>query len=125
MNKINENILPKEVAPKKKKSFGSIYIKPILDGTFLSKESAAKELPFISFLLLLIILFISNTFFAQNTARRIYKYKQEVKELRLKSISVKSKLMDNTRRTVIIEKVKDLGLIETLIPPQKIFAEKK
>lgn len=78
-----------------------------------------------AFLLFLIILFISNTFWAQGTVRKIDKYKQEVKELRIKSISIKAKLMDNTRQTQIADKVKNLGLQESLTPPKKIFIDKK
>jgi len=110
-------------APKSKKSFASAYIKPLLDGTFLSKENTTKELPFIAFILLLIILFISNTFWAQNTVRKINKYKNEVKELRIKSISVKARLMDNTRQTQIADKVKNMGLYESLTPPKKIYIQ--
>ena len=77
-----------------------------------------------AFLLFLIILFISNTFWAQGTVRKIDKYKQEVKELRIKSISIKAKLMDNTRQTQIANKVKNIGLEESLTPPKKIYVKK-
>lgn len=77
------------------------------------------------FLLFLIILFISNTFWAQGTVRKIDKYKREVKELRINSISMKSKLMDNTRQTQIADKVKNLGLVESILPPKKIYVKKE
>lgn len=125
MNKVKENIEEKVVRPRNKKSFLSSYIKPLLDGTFLSKEKNAKELPFIGFILFLVIIFISNTFLAQNTVRKITRYKKEVKELRLKSISVKSKLMDNTRQTQVAQRVQNLGLHESLVPPKKIYVSKK
>ncbi len=121
MNNIKEDISPKKQTAKTQKNFISAYIKPWLDGSFLSKESSAKELPFMVFLLFLIILFISNTFWAQGTVRKIDRYTQEVKELRIKSISLKAKLMDNTRQTQIAGKVKDLGLVESLTPPKKIY----
>lgn len=125
MNKVKDNIKPNKEAPKTHKSFMSTYIKPLLDGSILSPESTSKELPFMIFLLFLIILFISNTFWAQGTVRKIDKYTQEVKELRIKSISVKAKLMDNTRQTNIVNKVSDLGLVESTVPPKKIYVEKE
>lgn len=125
MNKVKNDINPKEAPKKAKKSFASAYIKPLLDGSFLSKESSAKELPFMAFLLFLIIIFISNTFWAQGTVRKINKYKKEVKELRIKSISTKAKLMDNTRLSHIANKVKNLGLQESLKPPKKIYITKE
>lgn len=125
MNKINEEINSNNKSAKPKKSFASAYIKPLLDGSFLSKESSTKELPFMVFLLFLIIIFISNTFWAQSTVRKINKYKEDVKELRIKSISVKAKLMDNTRQSQISNKVKSLGLTESLMPPKKIYIQKE
>lgn len=124
MNNVKEEIKLKKGPAKSRKSFGSAYIKPLLDGSFLSKEGSSKELPFMGFLLLLIIIFISNTFWAQGTVRKIDKYEKEVKELRIKSISVKAKLMDNTRQTQVARRVKDLGLVESLRPPKKIYVEK-
>jgi hypothetical protein len=125
MNKVKNDINPKEAPKKVKKSFATAYIKPLLDGSFLSKESSTKELPFMAFLLFLIIIFISNTFLAQGTVRRINKNKEEVKELRIKSISIKAKLMDNTRQSHIANMVKKLGLNESLKPPKKIYVKKE
>ncbi|RLD38816.1 MAG: hypothetical protein DRI74_02740 [Bacteroidetes bacterium] len=125
MNEFKDDTEPKKALKKAKKSFVNAYVKPLLDGSFLSKESSAKELPFMAFLLFLIILFISNTFWAQSTVRKIEKYKEEVKELRIKSISVKAKLMDNTRQTNIADKVAKLGLKESLKPPKKIYVKKE
>lgn len=125
MNNIKEDTSPLKVTVKSRKGFASAYIKPLLDGSFLSKEGSAKELPFMGFLLLLIIIFISNTFWAQGTVRKIDKYEQEVKELRIKSISVKAQLMNSSRQTLVAKKVKDMGLEESLLPPKKIFVEKE
>lgn len=125
MNKVKDDISPKKAPGKTKKSFANAYIKPLLDGSFLSTESSTKELPFMAFLLFLIIIFISNTFWAQGTVRKINKYKEEVKELRIKSISIKARLMDNTRQSHIVDKVKNLGLKESLKPPKKIYVKKE
>lgn len=124
MNQVKENSEEKVQKTGNKKSFLNMYIKPFLAGTFLSKESHEKELPFVGWVLLLVIVFISNTFWAQDTVRKITHYKIEVQELRLKSIAVKSKLMDNTRQTQVAEKVRNLGLHESMTPPKKIYYKK-
>jgi hypothetical protein len=125
VNKINNHSELKKEVKRTKKSFASTYIKPLLDGSFLSSKSSTKEFPFMVFLLFLVILFISNTFWAQGTVRKITKCKNEVKELRIKSISVKAKLMDNTRQTKIAAKVKHMGLEESAQPPKKIYIKKE
>jgi len=125
MNQIKEDKGPVLENWKPRKNFAKAYIKPLLDGSFLSRENSSKELPFMAFLLFLIIIFISNTFWAQGTVRKITKYKEEVKELRIKSISVKAKLMDNTRQTHIADMVEKFNLYESVKPPKKIYVEKE
>lgn len=123
MNKIKEQ--EKEVKKERKKStnFFFRYIRPVLDGSFISREKTEKNFPFIFYILLLIILFISNTFRAQDTQRQINKTKEEVKALRIKSIYMKSQLMESTTPTKMADLVKHLGLEESEVPPQKITIE--
>ena len=108
---------------RKKLNFFVRYIRPILDGSFVSRERMEKNLSFIFYIILLIILFISNTFHAQDTQRRIEHAKEEVKVLRIKSIYMKSRLMESTRPTRMAELVKDMGLKESATPPQKIIVK--
>lgn len=123
MNKIKD-IEEKEVKEAKKgNNFFFRYIKPILDGSVISRERTEKNFLFIFYIILLIILFISNTFKAQDTQRRIDNTKEEVNTLRIKSIYTKSLLMESTRPTRMAELVKDLGLSESSVPPQKIIVE--
>ena len=108
----------------KAKSFLFRYVRPILDGSIISRERTEKDFPFIFFIILILIIFISNTFIAQNTQREINKTKQEVQVLRIKSIYMKSLLMESTRPTKMAELVKNMGLKESEVPPQKITVKK-
>jgi len=99
------------------------YIRPILDGSILSREKTEKNFPFIFYVIILIILFISNTFRAQDTQRRINTTKEKVKAYRIKSIYMKSLLMESTRPTKMADLVKGMGLKESEVPPQKITVE--
>ena len=114
------NIKKESIAKKKSNNFFFRYIRPILDGSILSREKTEKNFPFIFYVILLIILFISNTFRAQDTQRRINTTKEEVKAYRIKSIYMKSLLMESTRPTKMSELVKGMGLKESEVPPQKI-----
>jgi len=124
MNKIKEEEIKEVKAPKKKNNFFFKYIRPILDGSFISREKTEKNFPFIFYIILLIILFISNTFRAQDTQREINKTKEEVKALRIKSIYMKSQLMESTTPTKMSDLVKHLGLKESEVPPHKIHVKK-
>ena len=125
MNKIKDIEHPEDENMKQEKAnnFFIRYIRPILDGSIISRERTEKNFPFIFYIILLIILFISNTFHAQDTQREIIRTKEEVKVLRIKSIYVKSLLMESTRPTKMAELVKGMGLKESEVPPQKIIAK--
>ena len=109
---------------RKTKSFLFRYVRPILDGSIISRERTEKDFPFIFFIIFILIIFISNTFRAQNTQREINKTKQEVQVLRIKSIYTKSLLMESTRPTKMAELVKNMGLKESEVPPRKIIVKK-
>jgi len=122
MNKVKD-IKKEGVAKEKSNNFFFRYIRPILDGSILSREKTEKNFPFIFYIILLIILFISNTFRAQDTQRRIDSTKEEVKAYRIKSIYMKSLLMESTRPTKMADLVKEMGLKESEVPPRKIRIE--
>ena len=124
MNKIVEPE-NKEIKQKKKpNNFFFKYVRPILDGSILSRERTEKNFLFVFYIIFLILLFISNTFRAQDTQRKIDKTKEEVKELRIRSIYMKSQLMESTRPTKMAKMVEHLGLKESEVPPQKIIVKK-
>jgi len=125
MNKIKdiEQDAAMNYGDRKKVNFFVRYIRPILDGSFVSRDKMEKNLPFIFYIILLIIFFISNTFHAQDTQRRIEDAKEEVKVLRIKSIYAKSRLMESTRPTKMADLVKDMGLEESDVPPAKIIVK--
>ncbi len=126
MNKIKdiESSEQENIKMKKSNNFFIRYIKPILDGSIISRERTEKNFPFIFYIILLIILFISNTFHAQDTQRKINQTKEQVKVLRIKSIYMKSRLMESTRPTKMADLVNDIGLKESEVPPQKIIVKK-
>ena len=123
MNKV-KNKEDKRQPKVDKKNFFFLYIRPILDGSIISRENTVRNFPFIFYIILLIILFISNTFRAQDTQRRINQTTKEVHTLRIKSIYMKSQLMESTRPTKMAKMVKKLGLQESSVPPQRIIVKK-
>ncbi len=122
MNKIT-NKEDKQQPKAAKKNFFFRYIRPILDGSIISRENTVRNFPFIFYIILLLILFISNTFRAQDTQRRINHTTEEVQTLRIKSIYMKSQLMESTRPTKMAKMVEKLGLQESTVPPQRIIVK--
>ena len=73
--------------------------------------------------ILLAILYISNTHYAEKTVRRINAIQAEVEDLRADYTTRKADLMFASKQSEVAKKVKDLGLRESLTPPNKIEVE--
>jgi uncharacterized protein YeeX (DUF496 family) len=83
-----------------------------------------QHLPKIIFLLVLAILYISNTHYAEKTVRRINHMQAEVEDLRADYTTMKADLMLASKQSEVARKVKSFGLKETLRPPYKLRVKK-
>jgi hypothetical protein len=115
----------KEVVPPVK-TFNRVraFFRNIIIGDIFSRDSFFKTIPYLGYLTVLAIVYISNTYYAEKTFRQIEKIKIELKELRFQYISSKSELMYYGKQTEIAKRVVPAGLKETKIPPFKIFYAK-
>jgi cell division protein FtsL len=82
-----------------------------------------KYLPKILFIMMLGLLYISNTHHAEKTVRRIDQVQSEVEDLRADYTTLKSDLMFASKQSEVARKVKSMGLIESLNPPTKVVIE--
>jgi len=82
-----------------------------------------QYLPKILFVMMLSLLYISNTHYAEKTVRRIDHVQSEVEDLRADYTTLKSDLMFASKQSEVARKVKALGLKESLKPPTKIVVE--
>jgi hypothetical protein len=96
----------------------------LLDGTFLTKDKFRKIMPFLIFLLLLGMVYISNIFRVERTKRQIDDLEEELRELRYEYISSRSQLMYESKPSEIAIKLKDSGIRESMDPPRKIMISK-
>ncbi|PCH92074.1 MAG: hypothetical protein COB85_08560 [Bacteroidetes bacterium] len=92
----------------------------VLNGNFLTRESAIKHLPFMLFLTLLVLSYIGNAHYAEKTLRESEKLKRNLKELRSAYITAKFDLMFKSRQSEIARAVENMGLKESITPPRKI-----
>jgi hypothetical protein len=110
-----------EVNPVKKQKRWSTYIREVIIGDFLSSGIFFNNIPYLIFIAIIALVYISNTYYAEKTFRQIEKTKTELKELRFQYISAKSNLMYYSKLSEISKRVQMLGLKETTKPPYKIF----
>jgi len=116
-----EEAVAPEVRPTKKHKRWTRSVREVIIGDFLSSGFFYKNIPYLIFLAIIALVYISNTYYAEKTFRQIERTNNELKELRYHFISAKSTLMYYSKLSEISMRVKHLGLKETTKPPYKIF----
>lgn len=96
----------------------------MLDGSFLTRQAFLKALPFIVFLMILGIVYISNIFYVERTKRQLDDLEEELRELRYEYVTSRSRLMFESKPSAVSEKLGETGIRETLTPPVKIVVKK-
>ena len=92
----------------------------LLKGDFLMRNNNQKNVPFILFIVFLLLVNISISFHAVRLVKHINKLEKEIYNSRLVYITMKSDLMHFYQRSVIEEKVLEIGLITSINPPNII-----
>ncbi|MCE2894568.1 MAG: hypothetical protein LW721_09010 [Flammeovirgaceae bacterium] len=82
-----------------------------------------QYLPKILFVVLLSLIYISNTHYAEKTTRQIDRAQTEVQDLRADYTTLKSDVMFASKQSEVARRVKPLGLKESLNPPFKIVVK--
>lgn len=81
-------------------------------------------LPKIFFALILGLIYIGNTHYAEKTVRSINNMQTEVEDLRADYTTMKAELMFSSKQSEVARKVKVFELQESLTPPFKVVVER-
>lgn len=82
-----------------------------------------QYLPKILFIVLLSLIYISNTHYAEKTTRQIDRAQTEVQDLRADYTTLKSDVMFASKQSEVARRVKPMGLKESLTPPFKVVVK--
>jgi hypothetical protein len=96
-------------------------INSVVDGSFLTRDKVVGMIPFLLFLLILAILYISNIYRAEKTIRAIDDAKTTLKELQYEFITSKSDLMNMSKRSEVAERLDSTGIKESTVPPERLY----
>lgn len=91
--------------------------------SYFEEGFPVQYLPKILFVMMLGLLYISNTHYAEKTVRQINTMQTDVEDLRADYTTLKSDLMFASKQSEVARKVRALGLKESLKPPFKIEIE--
>jgi len=112
----------KPVESNGKSMFSGIEKKLKLEAYF-EEGFPVQYLPKILFVMLLSLIYISNTHYAEKATRQIDKAQTEVEDLRADYTTLKSDVMFASKQSEVARRVKSLGLKESLNPPFKVVVK--
>ncbi len=120
MSKEKKNIEFDQSIEEKEKS---LSFRDLLDGNVLTRKAVLKQTRFILLLVLIAFLSIANRNHAEKTVIHLNRLQSDVKELRARSISTSSELVQISRQSEVKHLVNtyELGLEENLEPPKKLI----
>ncbi|MBL7112565.1 MAG: hypothetical protein ISS19_11575 [Bacteroidales bacterium] len=110
-----------------KKEYRRSRFRDVVDGSLLTRDKVVKQLPFVLFLTLTIILYIANRYHAEKLVRRTLEMQTELKELRAESISTASGLEYISRQSQVARLIdeRNMDLKQSEKPPYQLVDEKK
>lgn len=125
-----EPISTQKVETGKKRVTKTVQKKPnafvqILNGDFLNREFIVNNLPFIFFLMLLLILSVGKGYYGKQLSTSVIEAQAELDELTGDYFDTKARLEENTQRAKLIERLENTGLKETTNPTKVIRIRKE
>ncbi|MFK8037776.1 MAG: FtsL-like putative cell division protein [Crocinitomicaceae bacterium] len=117
MNELKDNrTKPKK---EKKRNFAKV-----MTGEFLSRTEIINNIPFISFLGLLLVVLIGWGYYTETIGKKEVQLEQELGELNSEFFSLGVEYNKLSRQTQVSERLEDSELKESSIPPKKIKVKK-
>jgi hypothetical protein len=97
----------------------------ILNGEFLTKEFVLNNLNFIFFIIFLLLLSVGKGYYGKQLSKDVERTQKELDEVTAEYVEAKAKLEEDTRRQVLVEKLENRGLKETVNPTKVIRIKEK
>jgi len=101
-------------------------VSSFLRGTILTDDRVTRQIPFILFLVFLGLLLITNRYRCEKVIREIHVLQDTVDDLKSQSITNSAKLMNMSKPSEVLERVRAAGLKldEPTRPQQRIVVDK-
>ncbi len=106
--------------PLKNPGFFARTLRNILGGAYLESEQSFHKIPFLLFVALLAMMYITNSYMIENKMRNINKLQNEVNEYRYEYITLKTDLMTLSRQSNLSKKLEAMGIKENMEPVKTI-----
>lgn len=97
----------------------------VMSGDIFSKESVVKLFPFVLYIVLLLMVYITNVYVAEDVSREISRYNRLSEERYVEYIYLKSEITSITKQSNLAKMLKNTGIKESVDPFKKIVAERE
>lgn len=97
----------------------------VMSGDVFSKESFVKLFPFVLYIVLLLMIYITNVYVAEDMSREISRYNRLSEERYVEYIYLKSEITSLTKQSNLAKMLKNIGIKESVDPFKKIVVEKE
>lgn len=114
----------KSSEPQKKRFSFFRFFRNIADGSIFDEKITLGLIPYILFLGILAMIYISNIYKIEDNQWKINKLEKEVEDLKLEHVTTMTRILSNSQRSSVSDKVKGLGLILPTEPPYQMPAPK-
>ncbi|MBR4837450.1 MAG: hypothetical protein IK004_03300 [Bacteroidales bacterium] len=105
----------------KKGSFFNKY----LGGDVFSRQSVVKQLPFVLYVVFLLMLYITNTYIAEDVNREILTKNKILEDRHVEYVYNKSEITRMTKQSELAKILKNKGIKESVEPLKKITVVKE
>lgn len=99
------------------------FLVSVLNGEAMQKEAVIKNIPFIVYLVVLLIMYLGYGYYAENSLRELMKSDAKLKETKSEYVTSKSILEQKKLQSTIAQTVASTGLKESRESPYKIRTE--
>lgn len=106
-----------------KKKKGSFF-KNYLGGDVFSKGAVVRQLPFILYVVLLVMLYISNTYWAEDMRLDIKNKNRILENMRVESVSLNAEITRLSRQSELVKALQYKGIKESVEPVKRIVVDK-
>lgn len=121
---MSNTIKIKDVEEKKTQGFSAArFLAGLLNGDVLHHEGFTKNISFMVYLVVMLIMYLGYGYYAENSLRELMNTDAKLKEVKAEYVTSKSILEQKKLQSKIAETVASTGLKETLKSPYKIRTE--
>jgi hypothetical protein len=107
------------------KESSKFSLKDLLGGKVLEKDVVTRQIPFLLFVAMSILLYIFNQYQGENVMRQIMTLEKDIREMRAEAVSTAFDLQELSKQSEVKQMIIDLELPlqEAKTPPYKIVMD--